>query len=754
MEQLASPAFNPHIKRVLQSYQSAAVDSLSGPGTLGAVPPEQIEAYRKAMAAAMNMNGWVFNKPATGSLDKTPRELRDPFMSSPPFPVQSMPVFMPMDNTRSEKSSTTLEGEKIACFVVGGEKRLCLPQILNSVLRDFNLSQINNVCDELQIYCSRCNSEQLTILKQDDILPEFAPSCGLITKTDSERLCNALLHSNPEKASDPPGPNSFRIYHECFGKCKGIFSPELYTNEKAKCIECVDCHGMFSTEKFVCHSHKALENRTCHWGFDSANWRSYLLLSKDQEFRERYQDALDHMKSRFDPSARLKRKEGDEDTKDGTKRGRYEEDSVSEGSRESSAFRPWSPGIASEAKDHTKQALLSIQPQFREGVHRVLPPYLHTGPPVLLNPEKIIPHSDSDRYERHFAPNVSLAPATYQKAKEEQEDKEEQEMEQEMEQRSIKEEKGGHRNPLDNSDGKPPPNRSLSPIPKEEEEDTMDIEISSDTDSSLSSDFSSVASMGHEDRLSELVPSEAEQASEREMELDLLQRALDTNPEDGPARERILDECKQQQEHRQLKVDNLISLARQLRKDMEEAQTSRRERLQAARDAKKILKQELDQLRYDQAGRLRQLELEKEGIRSQVEGDKEALKQEKEELKAELDQVKSKYKSQLETLRSQLTEMETGRSQLHAENALLKLEFKKSAIEGAGIRPPMVNGSGDKMPLNMKVGCGGDAPNGPTANGHSTAASIIGVTPKKLSRLRMLDEQKRVIENGQTNGKS
>ena len=315
MEQLASPAFNPHLKRVLQSYQSAAIDSLSGPGSI--VQPEQIEAaYRKAMAAQAAMNGWMqFKKQgvtaSATSMDKTqqPRDLHDPFLNSPPFPVQSMPVFIPMDNTRSEKSETVLEGEKIACFLVGGEKRLCLPQILNSVLRDFNLTQINNVCDELQIYCSRCNPDQLNILKHDDILPKFAQSCGLITKTDSERLCNALLHSNPEKSTDPPGPNSFRIYHECFGKCKGIFNPDLYTNEKAKCIECVDCQGMFSTEKFVCHSHKALENRTIHWGFDSGNWRSYLLLSKDQEYRERFQEALDQMKSRFDPSARLKRKE-------------------------------------------------------------------------------------------------------------------------------------------------------------------------------------------------------------------------------------------------------------------------------------------------------------------------------------------------------------------------------------------------------------------------------------------------------------
>jgi len=261
-----------------------------------------------------------------------------------------------------------------------------------------------------------------------------------------------------------------------------------------------------------------------------------------------------------------------------------------------------------------------------------------------------------------------------------------------------------------------------------------------------------------------LVPSEAEQASEREMELDLLQRALDINPEDGPARERILEECKQQHEQRQHKMDSLIALARQLRKDLEEARTSRRERLQAARDAKKILKQELDQLRYDQAGRLRQLELEKESIRSQVEGDKEALKQEKEELKAELDQVKSKYKSQLETLRSQLAELEDSRTQLHVENTLMKQELKKSGKEVPGIKTPVVNGTSES-PINLKVSSSSNGSNcidatSPTTNGTMTGSSapiIVGVTPKKLSRLRALEEHKKaivVIENGTTNGKS
>ena len=54
---------------------------------------------------------------------------------------------------------------------VSGEPRLCLPQILNSVLRQFQLVQINAVSDELQIYYSLCSAEQLDSLKSAAILP-------------------------------------------------------------------------------------------------------------------------------------------------------------------------------------------------------------------------------------------------------------------------------------------------------------------------------------------------------------------------------------------------------------------------------------------------------------------------------------------------------------------------------------------------------------------------------------------------------
>uniref|UniRef100_A0A8C5LCB3 SKI-like n=1 Tax=Jaculus jaculus TaxID=51337 RepID=A0A8C5LCB3_JACJA len=208
-----------------------------------------------------------------------------------PTKVLPGPLLIPSDSS-TELTQTILEGESISCFQVGGEKRLCLPQVLNSVLREFSLQQINTVCDELYIYCSRCTSDQLHILKVLGILPFNAPSCGLITLTDAQRLCNALLRPRtfPQNGSLLPAKNSlaqlketgsaFEVEHECLGKCQGLFAPQFYVQPDAPCIQCLECCGMFAPQTFVMHSHRSPDKRTCHWGFESAKWHCYLHVNQ------------------------------------------------------------------------------------------------------------------------------------------------------------------------------------------------------------------------------------------------------------------------------------------------------------------------------------------------------------------------------------------------------------------------------------------------------------------------------------------
>uniref|UniRef100_A0A8C0Y1X9 SKI-like proto-oncogene b n=1 Tax=Cyprinus carpio carpio TaxID=630221 RepID=A0A8C0Y1X9_CYPCA len=245
------------------------------------------------------------------------------YKMAPPLAQGGMaggPVLVPPDSS-TDLGLCCLEGEFISCFSVGGELRLCLPQLLNTVLRDFSLQQINSVCDQLYLYCSRCDATQLHILKVLGILPPGTPSCGLITLTDSQRLCNTLLHPGEEPSRDShkghgdreeeekDGEESggFWVEHQCLGKCQGLFVPQLYSSPDAHCIRCSQCRMLFCPERFVMHSHRQPDKRTCHWGFDSAKWACYLQLAQrhlgtaDEEMLKK---SLEDMKMKFQEEKR------------------------------------------------------------------------------------------------------------------------------------------------------------------------------------------------------------------------------------------------------------------------------------------------------------------------------------------------------------------------------------------------------------------------------------------------------------------
>lgn len=275
-------SLNPGLKHTLAQFHLSSQSSLGGPAAFSARYSEE------------SMSPTVF-------------------LPLPSPQILPGPLLVPSDSS-TELTQTTLEGESISCFKVGGEKRLCLPQVLNSVLRDFSLQQINAVCDELYIYCSRCTSDQLHILKVLGILPFNAPSCGLITLTDAQRLCNALLRPRtfPQNGSLLPAKNTlaqlketgsaFEVEHECLGKCQGLFAPQFYLQPDAACIQCLECYGMFSPQTFVMHSHRSPDKRTCHWGFESAKWHYYLHINQKylgtSEERE-LKHLLEEMKEKF-----------------------------------------------------------------------------------------------------------------------------------------------------------------------------------------------------------------------------------------------------------------------------------------------------------------------------------------------------------------------------------------------------------------------------------------------------------------------
>lgn len=261
----------PQLRSVLKTYQDSATKSLQGPGL------SLVHHLKKELL----------------SPDLTDESIIAP----PPLPPEiSQPILSAADTGRGVLYETVLEGKPIGCFLLGGEMRLCIPQILNNVLTDFTLDEINRIFDEQRIFCSQCTPEQLNEFKAAKILPEDVNTSGLITRTNAERLCSALLHRS-DRRRHVKDAIKFTVYHRCFGKSEGICTPELYSYAEPACIECIECHGMFSPQKFVCHVHKP-ENSTLHWGFDSTNWRAYLHVGLDEEHREKYTKILDELKER------------------------------------------------------------------------------------------------------------------------------------------------------------------------------------------------------------------------------------------------------------------------------------------------------------------------------------------------------------------------------------------------------------------------------------------------------------------------
>ena len=385
---MATPDSSPHLKRVLYSYKSQAMNTLQGPGTnhiseRRKLMPDHASGYnfKKAFIydtvkrasensckkcdaeitqvpiqqkCALDEVSWhtpclerdqrnIVNVEKIRKKDETKiillknDSIKKPVMvnsgdlsrprkwveqmpgggfMTPPFAPKPLPVLASADPgvlPLHGRTETYLDGEPIACFNIGGEPRLCLPQILNTVLRNFSLTQINAVCDELQIFCSRCTPRQLDYLKETGVLPSSATSCGLITKTDAQRLTHALFFSVMRRPApshlNPDKHPHIRVSHNCFGKCKALVWTDLYNCPSDPCIECLECSNLFSPMQFVCHAHKNLENRTCHWGFDADNWRLYLNLAKEQNQPLIKAEAeLQAFKDKFD-SNKIKRKQ-------------------------------------------------------------------------------------------------------------------------------------------------------------------------------------------------------------------------------------------------------------------------------------------------------------------------------------------------------------------------------------------------------------------------------------------------------------
>uniref|UniRef100_A0A2K5V0P7 Ski oncogene n=1 Tax=Macaca fascicularis TaxID=9541 RepID=A0A2K5V0P7_MACFA len=617
--------FQPHpgLQKTLEQFHLSSMSSLGGPAAFSARWAQ--EAYKKESAKEAGAAAVPAPVPAA---TEPPPVLHLPAIQPPP-PVLPGPFFMPSDRS-TERCETVLEGETISCFVVGGEKRLCLPQILNSVLRDFSLQQINSVCDELHIYCSRCTADQLEILKVMGILPFSAPSCGLITKTDAERLCNALLYGG---AYPPPckkelaaslalglelSERSVRVYHECFGKCKGLLVPELYSSPSAACIQCLDCRLMYPPHKFVVHSHKALENRTCHWGFDSANWRAYILLSQDytgKEEQARLGRCLDDVKEKFDYGNKYKRRVPRVSSEPPASIRPKTDDTSSQSPAPSEKDKPssWLRTLAGSSN----KSLGCVHPRQRLSAFR---PW---SPAVSASEKELSPHlpaliRDSfysyKSFETAVAPNVALAPPAQQKV---------------VSSPPCTAAVSRAPEPLAtctqprkrkltvDTPGAP---ETLAPVaaPEEDKDSEAEVEVESREEftsslSSLSSpsftSSSSAKDLGSPGAaLPPAVPDAgpADTPSGLEAELEHLRQALEGGLDTKEAKEKFLHEVVKMRVKQEEKLSAALQAKRSLHQELEFLRVAKKEKLREATEAKRNLRKEIERLRAENEKKMKE----------------------------------------------------------------------------------------------------------------------------------------------------
>lgn len=110
--------------------------------------------------------------------------------------VFSIPFMLQSDRKFSSLKSTSIFNHLVSCFVIGGECRLCFPQMLGLVLPNFSRQKIDEMCIRLRITNMQASKEQLQILKLAGALPSNEVNCELITKSNAERLAAQFLIDN------------------------------------------------------------------------------------------------------------------------------------------------------------------------------------------------------------------------------------------------------------------------------------------------------------------------------------------------------------------------------------------------------------------------------------------------------------------------------------------------------------------------------------------------------------------------------
>lgn len=470
---------------------------------------------------------------------------------------------------------------------------------------------------------------------------------------------------------------SVRVYHECFGKCKGLLVPELYSSPSAACIQCLDCRLMYPPHKFVVHSHKALENRTCHWGFDSANWRAYILLSQDytgKEEQARLGRCLDDVKEKFDYANKYKRRvprvsEPPASIRPKTDDTSSQSPASSEKDKQStwlrtlagssnkslgcthprqrlSAFRPWSPAVSASEKETSPHLPALIRDSF----------YSYKS------------------FETAVAPNVALAPPTQQKVVNSPPCTTVVSRAPEPLTTCIQPRK--RKLTLDTA-GAPD---MLTPVAAAEEDKDSEAEVEVESREEFTSSLSSLSSPSFTSSSSAkdlsspgmhappvVAPDAAahvDAPSGLEAELEHLRQALEGGLDTKEAKEKFLHEVVKMRVKQEEKLTAALQAKRSLHQELEFLRVAKKEKLREATEAKRSLRKEIERLRAENEKKMKEANESRVRLKRELEQARQVRVCDK---GCEAGRLRAKYSAQIEDLQAKLQHAEADREQLRAD---------------------------------------------------------------------------------------
>lgn len=469
-----------------------------------------------------------------------------------------------------------------------------------------------------------------------------------------------------------------RVYHECFGKCKGLLVPELYSSPSAACIQCLDCRLLYPPHKFVVHSHKALENRTCHWGFDSANWRAYILLSQDytgKEEQARLGRCLDDVKEKFDYGNKYKRRAPRVSEPPASIR--KADDAPSQ--HPTSSEKEKQPGWLRTLAGSSSKSLGCVHPRQRLSAFR---PW---SPAVSASDKELSPHlpaliRDSfysyKSFEAGVAPNVALAPPAQHKVSSPPCTTV---VSRAPEPLATCIQPRKRKLTLDTAGASETPAPAAAPEDDKDSEAEVEVESREEFTSSLSSlsspSFTSSSSAKDLSSPGVLAPPAAPPAPDAtaaadapssglEAELEHLRQALEGGLDTKEAKEKFLHEVVKMRVKQEEKLSAALQAKRSLHQELEFLRVAKKEKLREATEAKRSLRKEIERLRAENEKKMKEANEARLRLKRELEQARQARVCDK---GCEAGRLRAKYSAQIEDLQVKLQHAEADREQLRAD---------------------------------------------------------------------------------------